>query len=85
MSDGEWSDAHVVNAALDIHRDDPMFRYRFTTDGLHRQGIKVSENTMHRLANYEPRSQQRERRKPPSSQVRTPFPRLGTPLKPPDW
>ena len=49
MSDREWSDAHVLNAALDIHRDDPTFGYRFITDELHRQGIKVSENTVQRL------------------------------------
>ena len=49
MSDREWSDAHVVNAAVDIHRNDPMFGYRFITDELHRQGIKISENRVHRL------------------------------------
>jgi len=49
MSDREWSDAHLVNAALDIHADDPMFGYRFITDELHRQGIAVSENRVQRL------------------------------------
>lgn len=49
MSGREWSDAHVVNAALDIHHDDPMFGYRFITDELHRQGFKVSENRVQRL------------------------------------
>lgn len=49
MSDREWSDAHVVNAALDIHADDPMFGYRLITDELHDQGIKVSENRVQRL------------------------------------
>ena len=49
MSDREWSDAHVVNAALDIHANDRMFGYRFITDELHRQGIAVSENRVQRL------------------------------------
>jgi len=49
MSDREWDDAHVVNEALDIHHDDPMFGYRFITDELHRQGLTVSENRVQRL------------------------------------
>ena len=49
MSDREWSDAHVVNAALDIHANDRMFGYRFITDELLRQGIAVSENRVQRL------------------------------------
>lgn len=49
MSDREWSDAHVVNAALDGHAYDPMFGYRFITDELHRQEITVSENRVQRL------------------------------------
>lgn len=49
MSDREWDDAHLVNAALDIHHDDPMFGYRFIADELHRQDILVSENRVQRL------------------------------------
>jgi len=49
MSDREWSDAHLVNAALDVHANDPMFGYRFIADELHAQGITVSENRVQRL------------------------------------
>ena len=30
----DWDDAHLINAALDIHRDDPEFGYRFIADEL---------------------------------------------------
>ena len=29
-SDRDWADAHLVNAALDIHRDDPAFGVRLS-------------------------------------------------------
>jgi hypothetical protein len=32
----DWSDAHLINSALDIHRDDPAFGYRFISDELGR-------------------------------------------------
>jgi putative transposase len=28
----DWDDVHLVNAALDIHRKDPAFGYRFISD-----------------------------------------------------
>ncbi len=38
----DWDDAHLINAALDIHADDPAFGYRFIADELpgrgHRRG-----------------------------------------------
>jgi hypothetical protein len=37
--DREWSDAHLINAAIDIHRDDPEFGYRFITDELVEHGV----------------------------------------------
>jgi putative transposase len=50
ISDREWSNAHLVNAALDVHRDDPTFGYRFITDELAAEhGIKASENRVQRL------------------------------------
>ncbi|MFN2638227.1 MAG: IS3 family transposase [Gemmatimonadaceae bacterium] len=50
VSDREWSDAHLVDAARDIHADDPTFGYRFITDELEAEhGIKASENRVHRL------------------------------------
>ncbi len=48
-SDRDWDDAHLVNAIIDIHADDPAFGYRFITDELHRGGWSVSENRVQRL------------------------------------
>jgi hypothetical protein len=33
-SQRDWDDAHLINAALDIHHDDPAFGYRFIADEL---------------------------------------------------
>ena len=48
-SDRDWDDAHLVNAMLDIHHDDPEFGYRFIADELERNGWNVSENRVQRL------------------------------------
>ena len=48
-SDRDWDDAHLVNAILDIHFDDPEFGYRFIADELERNGWNVSENRVQRL------------------------------------
>ena len=32
VSRRDWDEAHLINAALDIHRDDPAFGYRFIAD-----------------------------------------------------
>jgi putative transposase len=45
----EWDEAHLINAALDVHRDDPAFGYRFITDELQDQNITTCENRVHRL------------------------------------
>ena len=29
VTERDWSDAHLINAAIDVHRDDPAFGYRF--------------------------------------------------------
>ena len=34
FSDRDWDDAHVTNALIDAHADDPEFGYRFLTDEL---------------------------------------------------
>ena len=34
VSQRDWDDAHLINAALDVHRDDPAFGYRFIADEL---------------------------------------------------
>ena len=40
VTDRDWDDAHLINAAIDIHHDDPGFGYRFIADELHRQGSR---------------------------------------------
>jgi len=49
VSRRDWDDAHLINAAIDIHHDDPEFGYRFITDELVDQGIKASRNRVNRL------------------------------------
>lgn len=50
VCDREWHDAHLVDAALQIHADDPTFGYRFIADELAEEhGIPASENRVHRL------------------------------------
>jgi hypothetical protein len=34
VSQRDWDDAHLINAAIDIQHDDPEFGYRFITDEL---------------------------------------------------
>jgi len=48
-SNRDWDDAHLINAIIDIHNDDPEFGYRFITDELERDGWVVSENRVQRL------------------------------------
>jgi transposase InsO family protein len=45
----DWDDAHLTNAAVDIHHDDPEFGYRFITDELAGHGITASRNRVNRL------------------------------------
>ena len=45
----DWDDAHLINAAIDIHHDDPEFGYRFITNELAEQGLRASRNRMNRL------------------------------------
>jgi transposase InsO family protein len=50
VTDRDWSDAHLVNAAIDIHADDPEFGYRLIADELRvTHGISASENRVQRL------------------------------------
>ena len=39
VSQRDWDDAHLINAAADIHRDDPAFGYRFIADELPARGV----------------------------------------------
>lgn len=38
----EWDDAHLINAAIDIHRDDPVLGYRFIAGELEDLGFVAS-------------------------------------------
>ena len=49
MSQRDWDDAHVIDALLGIHEDDPTLGYRFLTDELADAGIAASQNRVWRL------------------------------------
>jgi putative transposase len=45
ISQRDWDDAQLTNAALDIHHDDPAFGYRFIADELLEQGFSDAVRT----------------------------------------
>ena len=49
ISQRDWDDAHLTNLALDIHRDDPEFGYRFVSDEIADHGVTASERRVWRL------------------------------------
>ncbi len=49
VTERDWTDAHLVNAALDIHADDPAFGYRFIADELPVKAITAGEDRVKRL------------------------------------
>jgi putative transposase len=49
----DWEDAHLTNAALDAHLEDPNFGYRFIADELEQQGFAVSERRVWRLCSQQ--------------------------------
>jgi hypothetical protein len=49
----DWDDAHLINAAIDIHADDPAFGYRFIADELAARGISAGENRVARLCSQQ--------------------------------
>ena len=53
VSPRDWDDAHLINAALDVHRDDPAFGYRFIADELPARGIQAGENRVARLCSQQ--------------------------------
>jgi transposase InsO family protein len=53
VSQRDWDDAHLINAALAIHDDDPAFGYRFIADELREQGIAAGENRVARLCSQQ--------------------------------
>ena len=53
LSQRDWDDAHLINAARDIHADDPAFGCRFIADELPGRGITAGENRVVRLCSQE--------------------------------
>src|SRR4051812_22568467 len=53
VSQRDWDDAHLINAAIDIHHDDPEFGYRFIADELPGRGVKASRNRVSRLCSQQ--------------------------------
>jgi transposase InsO family protein len=53
VSRRDWDDAHLINAAIDIHHDDPEFGYRFITDELAEKGLVASRNRVNRLCSQQ--------------------------------
>ena len=43
ICDRDFDDAHLTNAIVDIHADDPEFGYRFIADELERAGYEMGE------------------------------------------
>lgn len=44
VSQRDWDNAHLTNAAIDLHLDDPGFGYRFMADEIESEaGLKASE------------------------------------------
>jgi putative transposase len=53
VSQRDWDDAHLINAARDIHHDDPTFGHRFIADELPGHGISAGVNRVWRLCSQE--------------------------------
>jgi putative transposase len=53
VTDRDWADAHLINAAIDIHHDDPEFGYRYITDELAGRGILAGRNRVNRLCSQQ--------------------------------
>jgi transposase InsO family protein len=48
-SDRDLDDAHLTNALVDLHSEDPTFGYRFLADELEKKGHRVGERRVWRL------------------------------------
>ncbi|KTR40742.1 integrase [Curtobacterium oceanosedimentum] len=53
VSQRDWEDAHLTNAAVDAHRDDLTFGYRFIADDLVAAGHRASERRVWRLCSQQ--------------------------------
>ncbi|MFJ2371183.1 IS3 family transposase [Microbacterium sp. NPDC087665] len=50
VSQRDWDNAHLTNAAVDLHRDEPAFGYRFISDEIEAEaGLAASERRVWRL------------------------------------
>ncbi len=49
VTDAELDEAHLANAVLDAHRDDPEFGYRFLADEVRLAGHTVCDRTVWRI------------------------------------
>jgi transposase InsO family protein len=49
VSERDWHDAHLTNAIVDVHADDPEFGYRFIADELEAAGAPTNERRVWRL------------------------------------
>jgi transposase InsO family protein len=53
VSERDVDDAHLLNAIVDLHAEDPEFGYRFLADELHKAGHAVGERRVWRLCSQE--------------------------------
>ncbi len=53
VSARDWDEAHVINAAYDVHMDDPEFGHRFIADELQASGHEASERRVWRLCSQQ--------------------------------
>jgi hypothetical protein len=49
VSQRDWDDAHLANAAFDVHADDPEFGYVLIADELAAAGHQASERPVWRV------------------------------------
>jgi putative transposase len=53
VSHRDWDEAHLINAALAVHHDDPAFGYRFIADELRAAGVTAGDNRVARLCSQQ--------------------------------
>ena len=49
VTDSEWDTAHLANAVLAAHDDDPQYGYRFLVDEVRAAGFDVAERTVWKI------------------------------------
>ncbi|GAA0315030.1 hypothetical protein GCM10009528_35920 [Kineococcus aurantiacus] len=53
VTNRDWNDARLLNAAIAIHHDDPEFGYRFIADELEQQRLKASHSRVNHLCSLQ--------------------------------